>query len=107
MGGCDQTTHIHGGGRREIDPVGIAQIHLARCCDAAKNLAGVRIVHAVQCDGLCVRLRKMDTGRLADIKTVPIQHGPLTGLCHYHVGSLSGSGLADAGVAANHSAARG
>ena len=107
VAGGHQCTHVHRRCGREVHAAGVAQKHLAVGCDAAKDLAGVVVVDAVQGDGLCIGLHKVDAGSGTEVEAVPVDDSALAALVDRHGRCLGGGGLADGGAAACHAATHG
>ncbi|BDU53083.1 hypothetical protein LINBF2_13180 [Limnohabitans sp. INBF002] len=81
----------------------VDQHNVARRGDAAQDLAGLGIRHAVERGRLGIGLLKVDGGVFANVKRVPVDHRALAGL----VDVEGVARLADGGLARIHLAASG
>ena len=107
MRGGDEAADVHACATSEIDAARVDEIHLARGVDPTKDLAGIRIQHAVEGDGLRVGLVEVDRGRLADVERAPIDGGTLAGLIDVEHRIGARTGLTQRGRTGAHHATRG
>ena len=92
--GGDQATHVHGGCLAKVHALRVDQHHRARRGDAAQNLAGLCVQHAVERGRLRVGLLEVDRGILANVKARPVHHSALAGLVDVEgVARLADTGL--------------
>jgi hypothetical protein len=80
MCGGDQAPHINAGCFAKVHAFWVDQNNLAWRRDAAQNVAGLAVHHAVQRGGLGVGLLKVDIGVFANVEAGPVNHSPLAGL---------------------------
>ena len=96
--GRHQTTHVHTGSRGEIDPVGVAQKHLAIGADAAEDLARIAVQHPIQRDAAGGGLHKRQLRLRSQIEALPVDGSTIAALADGHAGMA----LTDAGATGNH-----
>ena len=101
--GGHQSADINARAGGEIDAVGVGEKNLPRSGDAAENLAGIDVQHAVQCDCVAGGLIEIDLGGAADIEGLPINGGTRAALVDVH----HRAGLSDAGGTGHHLTAGG
>ena len=99
--GSHQAPHIHTGSRGEIDPVGVAQKHLAIGADTAKDLARIAVQHPIQRDAAGGGLHKRQLRLRSQIEALPVDGSTIAALADGHAGMA----LTDAGATGNHLAA--
>ena len=79
-----QGADVHAGALAEVDAAGVGEEDLAVGIDAAKDLARVRVEHAVQGGRAAGRLDEVDRGLAADVERAPVDDAALTRLIDVH-----------------------